>query len=218
MGADVDAVVFDMDGVIVDSEVYWHEAEGSILAEAVPGAEVDVEEITGMNVLDQYDHLAEEYDMAVSRDAYFDLYDRRAERVYTEKASLMDGFHDLLDALRDRGIAIALVSSSFPHWIDMVLDRFDLRDAFDVVVSAEDIEGPSKPDPHIYEHAADALGIPPERCVAVEDSHHGVVAATRAGMRCIGFRARHNQDTDLTDADAVVNGPGELRERLLAAL
>ena len=205
-----------MDGVVVDSERYWDEIKPEILDAALVSAEVSPDEVTGMNVLDQYDHLSERFEVRVSREEYFDLYDEHAETVYTERSELMDGFRDLLDALDDRGAAVALVSSSFPHWIEMVLERFDLGDAFDEVVSAEDLDAASKPEPDIFLHAADRLGIDPERCVVVEDSEHGVEAARNAGMRCVGYRTDVNGGQDLSRADEVVEGPGELREAVLS--
>lgn len=212
---DVAAVLFDMDGVIVDSERYWHEEERTILAEAVPDQDVPLEDITGMNVLDQYDHLASQYDVAVSRDAYFDLYDSRADAIYGERVVLMEGFHDLVGAIRARGVRTALASSSFRRWIELVLARFDLRDLFDVIVSAEDIDGPSKPAPGIYRHAASELGVDPGQCVVVEDSGNGVAAAKEAGMYCIGF---DRGGADLSQADIVVQDPEALRDRLEALL
>ncbi len=217
MDADVavDAVIFDMDGVIVDSEQYWHEEQKRILETAAPDADVDFDEVRGMNVLDQYDHLTEQYEPTVTRDGYFDLYDEKAEAVYTEKAELMSGFHDLITMLRGK-VKLAVCSSSFRHWISMVLDRFDLTDTFDTVVSAEDIDGPSKPDPHIYRHTADELGVEPARCVVVEDSAHGVTAATEAGMYCIGYCTDPEREDAISHADTVVYGLVELRETLEA--
>lgn len=211
---DVKAVLFDMDGVIVDSERYWHEEEQTILARAVPGADVALDEITGMNVLDQYDYLEETYGVAVSKEDYFNLYDSRADRIYGDRVTLMDSFHEMLEEARERDVKTAVVSSSFRRWIRLVMDRFDLHDCFDAVVSAEDIDGPSKPDPHIYRHAAAELGVAPERCVVVEDSRNGVKAANAADMYCIGF----DSGADIAEADAVAATPSELRERLDALL
>lgn len=215
---DVAAVIFDMDGVIVDSEQYWHEEQEQILAAAVPDADVAFDEVRGMNVLDQYDHLSQRFDLAVTRDDYFDLYDEKADTVYQEKAELMDGFHDLIALIREHDTKLSICSSSFRRWIGLVLDRFDLDGAFDTVVSAEDIDGQSKPDPHIYRHTADTLDVSPEQCVVIEDSAHGVTAATEAGMYCIGYCTDPDREDDLSHADTIVNGPDELRtavDRLL---
>jgi len=113
---------------------------------------------------------------------------------------------------------VALVSSSPHRWIDYVLERFEIRGSFDAVVSADDVDGPSKPAPTIYEHAAGELGIDPTECVAVEDSEHGVAAATAAGMTVIGYVPDPDETGDLPAADAVAASPAELRAHLLEEL
>jgi HAD superfamily hydrolase (TIGR01509 family) len=211
-----DAVLFDMDGVIVDSERHWVPLEEKrIFPEAVAaGGEVAAAEITGMNYRDVYDYLAERYETRVEKPEFVELYDDAAAELYGERAELMPGFPDLLADLRvDRADRrVALVSSSPHHWIRLVTDRFDLK--FDAVVSAEDVAA-GKPDPAVYERAADELGVPAGRCVAVEDSEHGVESAARAGAVVVGYRTEQNRDADLSTADVVVEGPGELRDLLL---
>jgi len=208
----MDAVCFDMDGVVVDSEHHWIPLENDrIFPTAVDGS-VEAEEISGMNVEDLYDHLDGEYDTTVDATEFVALYDEVAEELYTERVELMEGFHDLFAWLDESDTPVALVSSSPHRWIDLVLDRFDLT--FDVVVSAEDIDGHGKPEPAIYRRAADRLGVGPADCVAVEDSVHGATAAVRAGMYCLGYRGGERSGQDLSPADALVAGPEALRERL----
>lgn len=216
--SDVRAVIFDMDGVIVDSERYWEGVMEEVIAEAVEDPDVTPADLTGVNVLDQYEMLAERDAVSVSREAYFDLYDRKAESIYTERASLMDGFHALLDDLRDRGLGVAVSTSSFPEWIEMAFDRFDLDGRFDVVVSAAELDVPGKPQPDIYEHVADRLGVDPGECVVVEDSESGATAADRAGAYVVGYQPDADASQDLSVADEVVSGPDELRERLFAVV
>jgi HAD superfamily hydrolase (TIGR01509 family) len=134
------------------------------------------------------------------------------EVVYGDGVTLMDGAVELFDDLRGE-VKLAIVSSAPQAWIGVVRDRFDL-DPLDLVLSAEDIDGPGKPEPDVYEHAAAELGVAPEQCVVVEDSHAGVLAATGAGMHCLGYRTPQNQDTDLSAADEVVEGAAELRAAL----
>lgn len=213
----MDAVCFDMDGVVVDSEAYWKPAErDEIFPEVVPGAGVDPEATTGMNYREIFDYLAERHAVAVSRDRFVELYEEAAREVYGEQVALMDGLPGLLGTLRESGVAVALVSSSPHDWIDLVLDRFDVRDGFDRVVSAEDVDAPGKPEPFVYEFAASRLGVDPASAIAVEDSCHGVAAATAAGMTAVGYRSEANEGVDLSPADLVVEGPAELREALLA--
>ena len=210
-----DAVCFDMDGVIVNSEHHWVPLENErILPRAAPDSDVTASDITGMNVSDLYDHLVAEHGTTMDREAFVALYDEAAEELYTERAALLPGFEALRTDLRERGASLALVSSSPRRWIRLVTDRFAL-DGFDAVVSADDVAGPSKPAPDVYEHAAERIGVTPETCLAVEDSAHGVSAANAAGMTSVGFRWDDDHAQDLSSADAATTGPDELRAALL---
>ncbi|MFC7009129.1 HAD family hydrolase [Halalkalicoccus salilacus] len=212
----MDCVLFDMDGVMVDSEDYWVELQREeILPRTVPDEEVEVSEVTGMNYREIYDYLEEEYGTAVSREEFVDLFDDTAQELYGERVELLEGLHGLLEELHERDVRVALVSSSPHDWIGIVLERFDLEGEFDAVVSAEEIDGPGKPDPTIFEYAADEVGVSADRCVAVEDSENGVEAAARAGTTVVAYRIDAHGDIDLSPADVVVDDPEELREAVI---
>ncbi|WP_254864657.1 HAD family hydrolase [Halovivax gelatinilyticus] len=207
------AVLFDMDGVLVDSEDYWVEFEATeLFPDAVPDHDVDLNETSGMNFREIYDYLDDEYGTAISREEWIDRFDEMARDVYTEEVSLLSGLPDLLAALDERNVTVAVVSSSPRAWISLVLDRFDLADEFDAVVSADDIDAASKPAPDVYEHAASVVGEPTADCVAVEDSENGIEAADRAGTTVVAYRIDAHGDLEYERADAVVDDPGELRE------
>lgn len=209
-----DAVIFDMDGVIVDSERYWHELERDLFADII-AEDVDpdtvLHEVKGTNYREIYDILAEEYTVTVSRDAFIDRFDETAKDLYGERVALMDGFRSLLDALHEAGVTVALASSSPHHWIDAVMDRFNLRDRFDDIVSADDVDGHSKPAPDIYEQTAAEIGVSPDRCLVIEDSGNGAKAAKAAGMTCIGYVTDENRDEGVPAADEIADGPAALR-------
>ncbi len=211
------AVIFDMDGVIVDSEVYWERYTDDIYADLLPDG-IDpgqvTEQLTGMNYLEIYDFLRREYGADITRDEFKERYDQAAETIYHEEVAIMDGFTDLLADLQDRGITVALASSSPRHWIEKVLSRFDLKESFAITLSAEEIEADSKPQPDIYLRAAERLGEQPADCIAIEDSPNGIMAATRAGLTCIAYRSESNEKEDLSHADAIVDDPAELQEKL----
>ncbi|MFC6835406.1 HAD family hydrolase [Halomarina ordinaria] len=207
----MDAVFFDMDGVVVDSERYWVPAERDRIFPATVEESVDPHDVTGLNVQDLYDHLDEEYTVLVDREAFVARYDETATEVYTERAALMEGFDEAVAAAREHDAAVGLVSSSPRRWIRLVLDRFDLADTFDAVASAEDVER-GKPDPAVYLRAADDLDVDPTRSVAVEDSANGARAARAAGMAVVGFGAYEHAPES---ADATASDGGDLR-RLFA--
>jgi HAD superfamily hydrolase (TIGR01509 family) len=208
------AVLFDMDGVIVNSERYWVEIEEEeILPSAVEGS-ADTSETTGMNFREIYDYLQERHDMTASKEEFVDRYQQAAKDIYGEKVELQAGFRDLVADLREEVRNIALVSSSPYDWIDRMLDRFGLREVFDQTISAEEIDAKSKPEPDVYECAADEVGVEPEDCIAVEDSENGVKSAKAAGMQVVGYRNQSDDKLDLSAADAVAESPEELHEIL----
>ncbi|MDQ5826100.1 MAG: HAD family hydrolase [Chloroflexota bacterium] len=206
------AFIFDMDGVIVDSELHWKKPEGFFLRSLVPNwTDADQTRIIGLSLDNMYRLLTTEYGVTHSKDDFLEVYMAMARQIYREMVSLMPGFSELMTELHRRGTPVALASSSTRSWIDIVLDRFDLRSDFEAVVSADDLTGgESKPSPAIYLHTASKLGVPPAECVVMEDSQNGVLSARRAGMYCIGFRNGFNEDQDISTADVVVNSYAEI--------
>lgn len=211
--SDLEAVLFDMDGVTVETATVWRDLEETTILPAAVAGEPPIEEVRALSVTDAYDRLGEldTVDRVVSAAEFDALYDENAAEVYRDRAELLDGYTDLLERLRTAGCATGLVSASRREWVEMVLDRFDLHDRYDVVISSSDFEGPSKPDPKTYLVAAEQLGVAPEDCLVVEDSPHGIDAAVAAGMYCIALRGAGNADSDLSAADQIVSSPGELR-------
>lgn len=213
----MEAVLFDNDGVIVDTEDFWIEYGREILEEALEEDfeehDLDPADFAGVGVYDEHAALEEHggVTVRVADDEYYDLYERYAAEIYLDRARLMDGFHDLVRRIHEHDVKCGVVSGSW--WVHLVLDRFDLEDEFDVVVGAGEVDEAglrSKPAPDPYELAAERLGVDPERCLAVEDSTNGIEAAKRAGMDVIGFGDSSGQD--LSGADAVAHGPDELME------
>jgi len=215
----MEAVCFDMDGVLVDSEDYWVPYERDELLPRIGLGDLDIDEITGMNYREIHDYLVETYGVEMDQREFLGWYEETAERIYGEDVTLLPGAHDLVSDLRERDAPVAIVSSSPHDWIDVVRERFGLD--VDAVVSADAIEGPGKPHPAVYEHAADELGVEPARTVAVEDSVHGIESADRAGMHVVGFRhggSDESHETDRSRAAYVAQSPAELREHLLATI
>lgn len=215
----MDAVLFDMDGVLVDSERYWVARETDEIFPATVAGSVDPAETTGMNVEDLYTHLDAEHGTLVDEAAFVSTYDDHAGEIYGDLVDLLDEFEETVGLLAERGVAVGLVSSSPVRWIDLVLDRFVLHDVFETVVSAEHVER-GKPAPDVYLHAASLLDVDPADCVAVEDSAHGLRAADRAGMTTVGFaREGGDQPPAVRDAaDATAADPAALRVELVARL
>jgi HAD superfamily hydrolase (TIGR01509 family) len=214
------AVLFDMDGVTVQTAATWRRIEHEEILPEVTHGDVQPSAVRARSTGDMYAQLAssEDVTVTVSRDEFIQVFDEWADVVYRERAALLSQYSDLLADVDARGALLGLVSASQRSWVEMVLDRFELGDWYDVVVTASDIDGPAKPDPAIYRYAAADLAVSPQRCLAVEDSPHGIRAAKAAGMHCIALRGDGNESADLSHADDIVSDHDALRQRLLAHL
>jgi HAD superfamily hydrolase (TIGR01509 family) len=212
----MDAVIFDMDGVIVDSEIHWKTTEGYFLQSLIPTWSMnDQDRIIGLGVHDVYTLLANTYHLQKTKEQFLAIYQKMANEIYGQKVTLMEGFAELLTALNNNHIPVALASSSPVSWIHIMLERFNLRESFNVVVSADELAGEGKPSPAIYLLTAKRLGVRPDRCIAIEDSKNGVLSAKNAEMFCIGFRNGFNDEQDLSRADVVIRRFAEFDWQML---
>jgi HAD superfamily hydrolase (TIGR01509 family) len=200
------AVLFDMDGVIVDSEHYWEILARGLMTELCKEWSDQQERmLVGLSINGLYGFFKDNMKVYVTRDEFAKMYDDLAETIYAEKTNLMPGFMEFISRLSSEKRLIALVSSSPRPWIDMVIDRFSLGRFFSLTVSADELDAAGKPSPDIYLFAADRLGVSPRDCVVIEDSENGVISAKSAGMFCIGYRNGANKDQNLSGADMIVD-------------
>jgi beta-phosphoglucomutase-like phosphatase (HAD superfamily) len=181
-----EAVIFDMDGVLLDSEPYWQDAEIEVFGRL--GLHLTREECRrtmGMRV-DQVvalRHAQYPWDGPSLGEVEEAIVGRVIELV-RERGEPLGGVLRALEFFQERRLRLALASSSSYALIQAVLDRLGIGDRFEVVHSAEE-EPCGKPHPGVYLTTAAKLGVDPGRCVAIEDSLAGVGAAKAAGMRCL---------------------------------
>lgn len=214
-GSPLAAAVFDMDGLLVDSEPLWHRAEIDVFGRYGVQLSADLCRTTkGMFVGEVARHwfARHPWDGPSPAEVADEIVDAMAELLSGE-AVLLPGVHHALDFCRSRVPLLALASSSSHRLIDVVLGRFELRDRFDVVHSAEH-ERAGKPDPAVFLSTAALLGVSPGRCVVFEDAPAGVASATAAGMRCVAV-PEHETGADPSAyalADVVLASLAELDE------
>jgi HAD superfamily hydrolase (TIGR01509 family) len=205
-----DAVVFDMDGVLIDSEPLHFEALGRVVGrDGVQLSRAENEEFIGTTVETTFSTLIARYALGRSIAEYTRLYDDAVLEVLSQPHLPEAGVLALIASARDLGMRLALASSSRRLWIDATLRSIGLSDAFEVIVSGDDVSL-GKPDPEIYLLAASRLGIPPERCLAIEDAPKGVQSARQAGMTVIGVRTAYTAHLSLDGALRIVDSLTEV--------
>jgi sugar-phosphatase len=218
--ATVDAIVFDMDGLLIDSEPLWRIAEIEALsAVGVPITEDDAVETTGLRT----DEVVE---LWYARYPWPDPTKKEMEaRIITrlialarERGRLMPGVRETLDAVSAAGYPLAIASSSTSEIIAAVLETLGIAAYFQVTQSAEH-ESYGKPHPAVYIEAARRLGVEPWRCLAFEDSPNGVIAAKAARMRCIAVPdPTLKDDRRLRAADLILPSLADFRIDVIGQL
>jgi sugar-phosphatase len=212
--------VFDLDGLLIDSEPLWREAEIEVFGSiGVRLTDEMCASTMGMRIDEVVEHWHRlfPWEGAEKPEVERRVVDRLISLV-REKGIPLPGIDTALTSFRSMGLRLALASSSTHRIIEAALDRLGLGDAFEVVQSAED-EIAGKPDPAIYRSAASALRVPPESCIALEDSLNGVLAAKAAGMTCIAIPAgEHDYPAEGPEADVTLRSLEEVSTKLVEKL
>lgn len=205
------AAIFDMDGVIIDSEPLHYLSDTTLLKRL--GVEVPE------NYLDKYVGVTNPVmwkeiikDFAIPKDLQEILNTQKSLKLKLLKNGdykAIEGIPELLKDLYKHRIPIAIASSSSSMFIKEVIKILKIGKYIDIYVSGENVER-SKPEPDIFLKAAEVLQLKSDGCVVIEDSKNGVIAAKNAGMKCIGFQNPNSGTQDLSQADIVVSGIREI--------
>lgn len=215
----IKTVIFDMDGVIVDTEPVHSYAYFQHFAEL----DIDVSaamftSFMGNSTRNTFQKLKELFPIdgevedliQRKRTLFNDAFDSK------EDLFLLDGVEKLIEDLHRNGMQLILASSAAKVTIDRVFRRFNLHQYFTHIVSGEDFPN-SKPHPAIFEHAASLSIASKENCIVIEDSTNGVKAAKAAGIFCVGYNSVNSKLQDLSTADVVINHFDELSFEKVAA-
>lgn len=205
-------VIFDMDGVIVDTEpVHYYAYQQHFKALDIDVSDELYSTFTGNSTRNVYQKLKERFALEeeveklidIKRALFNDAFDTK------EDLFLLEGVEDLIKDLHRNGMQLILASSSAKVTIDRIFKRFDLYQYFSHIVSGEDFPK-SKPDPAIFVEAVRLSGRLAENCVVIEDSTNGIKAAKAAGIYTIGYDSFHSKMQDLSLADLVIRRFDEL--------
>ena len=200
------AIIFDMDGVLVDSEPLYLNAINLILAQENVRPMSDDENrafLIGTTIEETWRRIKDQRQLPLTVPAYIEKYEAVVEQVLKEQLVPRPGVVGLIEECDRKRVPKAVASSSLRAWVDLKLEAIGLSGAFDVVLGGDDVTK-GKPEPEIYELAARRLGFPPNECIAIEDTPVGIAAAVAAGAYTIAVRTESTRGLDVSQARTVL--------------
>ncbi len=209
------AVLFDLDGTLIDSEWFYYKAWKTVLATYgfTLGSELWLSELAGKTDSQAFEVLRNQYGFQADKDEVFELARKRIAQQHDEETvPLMPGSADLINFLHQRKIVMAVVTSSKREVATYHLERNGLRHFFAALVSRTEVQHP-KPDPEPYHLCVQQLGLQPADCLVLEDSFTGATAATAAGLTCFGVQP-HESIRRVLVVDRSFDNLHEVREFL----
>jgi HAD superfamily hydrolase (TIGR01509 family) len=207
----IEAVVFDLDGVLLDSEEIWDEAREQLARERGGRWHEEAQrDMMGMSSTEWSRYMHETIGLPEPPEQINDEVVQRLSARYREHLPVIPGAREAVERLAACW-PLGLASSSNRELIDLALELMDLSHLFEATVSSEEVAR-GKPAPDVYLEAARRLRIEPSAAAAVEDSHNGILAAKSAGLRVIALPNRHfaPDASALAEADVVLDSPAEL--------
>jgi HAD superfamily hydrolase (TIGR01509 family) len=210
------AVVFDMDGVLTDSEPAFHAAFNDILARY--GKHIDLDEyaqFVGGATAETWAGIIALKQLPLALDEAIEIYEPPLMQRLREPRPPLPGARELIDRLRARGVPVGLCTASYSRWVDAILGGARLDGLFDALSTADMVEC-TKPHPAPYLLAASQLGVAPEACIAIEDSVNGVTSAMRAGMYVLQLRATSTSAPPVEGVHGLLSSLDEFPMELVA--
>jgi mannitol-1-/sugar-/sorbitol-6-/2-deoxyglucose-6-phosphatase len=211
----LEAIIFDMDGVLIDSEPLWRVAMIQGFNEAgVEFTDDDCRKTTGMRFKEVVEHWFEEHQIeGHTTENVHNSVIHNLIRLIQEKGKPMKGAIEALEFFRAKGYKVGLATSSSQILVDAILKKLNAYDYFSAITSAEFLQQ-GKPHPEVFLKCAGDLGIHPKKCLVIEDSVNGVIAGKAAGMKVVAIPDReHKNDPRFVIADHCFESLLEVMER-----
>ena len=201
----IKAVIFDMDGVIIDSEPLHFESDKMVMMDYDKElTDEELDRYVGVSNPEMWEDLRVRHQLSVPLQDLLERQMQYKKLLFGNRELVpIEGIQGLLKELKERDVRIGLASSSAGTFISFVLGKLGLEEYFDVVVSGDDVEN-SKPAPDIFLKTACLLKINPSDCIVIEDAEKGVTAAKLSKMKCIGYQNSNSGNQNLTQADIIV--------------
>jgi beta-phosphoglucomutase len=214
----IQAVIFDMDGVIIDSEKLWSNGITNVLARHNVIYKQEIQNLCMGKSLDESSKiLIDTHDLKISPEQLSDEKLNAVLELYKQKLDFMPGFLSLFESLKNRKVKMCIATASNETLMNAVDAKLNLTNLFlgNVIFRTE--KHNSKPAPDLFLDAASKLAIKPEDCVVIEDSPHGVKAALNAGMKVVALTSSTTTE-NLKGADLIVNSLDDINPSVIGLL
>jgi HAD superfamily hydrolase (TIGR01509 family) len=210
------AVIFDMDGVLIDSEPAYLEMNRKMFADF--GIEMDDEDykaLVGLPSVPMWTMLKKKYDLKNDISDFLIIEKKRMLEILDSDiiSGPIKGTTELLQTLMENNVKLSVASSSAKENIDFILSKLNLSCFFDFVISGEEVSN-GKPAPDIFLKVSERFNISPVNCYVIEDSTNGIRAARSAGMHCIGFSNNETNSQDLSGSDIILKNFGKNNRKM----
>ncbi len=214
----IKAVIFDMDGLMVDTEPLYSKAMNQVAQKRGKCFTLEIKQkMMGRLAIESLTIFKETLGLTESVQELLEEREGIYGNLLRQGVTPMPGLFELIELLNKMGIHKAIASSSKKQWIDLIIDKLGFRNEFEVIVSGQEVER-GKPNPDIYLLAAQKLNLDAAECLVLEDAISGVQAAKAAKMKCIAVPNQFTQGLDFPQVDLIVNSLKEIDEELLNKL
>jgi HAD superfamily hydrolase (TIGR01549 family) len=206
------AVIFDMDGVLIDSEPIYYKLCSDFLNKLnVSMTREEYYSYVGKPAGEFWREMKKKHNLKENVEELINI-NRKSYMDYLKndiKEKPIEGISNFIKELYENNIRMAVASSSCRDSIEIVLDKFKLTEYFQVIVSGDDVEE-GKSSPYIFLYTAEKLNVKPCECIVIEDSHNGVKSSKAAGMFCLAFKNPNSGNQDIKLADLVITKYSEV--------
>lgn len=214
----ISAVIFDLDGTILDDEEEYGKAFNAVLKSLGVDSKMEYPQEKGIGVKENWKKFIERYQIKTNKSP--EVLAQETQDFYIKEiteVTVRPGFDDFVDGLKDSGIKIALATSNTWEQTDKILDTMGLQDIFDVITTVDEVLY-SKPDPDIFTLTADKLGLERYECLVIEDAPSGIEAAERAGMKVVAISSNEDDTKNLTKANLIIENFSEITPQAIDQL
>jgi len=208
----IKGIIFDMDGVLVNSEPLYHEFEYMFFKNLGANVTIDYfDKYVGCSLEHTINGICNDFNInSIPRESIFKIFSKGAELIYSDnpKLNLCEGVIDWLEFFKSNNYPMIVASSTYKEKVEISLDRFNLKQYFINYVCGDEVKN-SKPDPEIFLKACGELNLKPSECMVIEDSENGIKAAKAAGCIALGYLNKGENPQNLSLADFVFDTFGK---------